>query len=198
MADETAARGQLPGGFFLHVQCYRRWPAPAVKPVLVNSSVPFDDWWCSKDSVTLDVQKVTAKFKQKNIFLQLYAKLLCFRWTRLLALHIVSDYLGRKRVMMSLFLYITSHMRNYDYHNADRYMSQSRSGSISPWSMFQMAPAVQQHIYTSMQITMHPKTDVWIKMWGFTSPTDVHPRSSRDVGIVCHDAIKQRLTCIFQ
>jgi hypothetical protein len=24
MADETAARGQLPGGFFLHVQCYRR------------------------------------------------------------------------------------------------------------------------------------------------------------------------------
>jgi hypothetical protein len=36
-----------------------------VKPVLVNSSVPFDDWWCSKDSVTLDVQKVTAKFKQK-------------------------------------------------------------------------------------------------------------------------------------
>jgi hypothetical protein len=24
MADDTAARGQSPGGFFLHVQCYRR------------------------------------------------------------------------------------------------------------------------------------------------------------------------------
>jgi hypothetical protein len=81
MAEETAVRGQLPGGFFLHVQCYRQWLAPTVKPVLVISYVPFDDWWCSKDSVTLDVQKVTAKIqtKKKNILTVLLCKIAMFQ-----------------------------------------------------------------------------------------------------------------------
>jgi hypothetical protein len=49
--------------------------------VLVNSYVPFDDWWCSKDSVTLNVQKVTAEIqtKKKNVLTVLLCKIAMFQ-----------------------------------------------------------------------------------------------------------------------